>query len=283
MISLDRFALNRSVCPRLNIAGFFELASSLGIRKVELRNDLPDEILGGYSQNEISSLAKRNKIQIITINALQNFNLEACLPMLQLELESMLKIAASIECEAIILCPSHSQVDDRRNDIVFKETVETLKAFTPQFMRSGVLGYIEPIGLKDCSLRSLLEAMRAIQESGGNCYKIVYDTFHHFTGPDTVESIKKEYDILYTGLVHASGVAQRPHSGRYTDELRGMLGEEDAISNVEQIALLESLGYRGNISFEPFSAEVHRLDLGSIEKMIRQSVDILQRVGYTRT
>jgi 2-keto-myo-inositol isomerase len=195
---------------------------------------------------------------------------------LQRELEELLKIAVSIECEAIILCPSHSQADARSHDIVFQETVDALKAFRPQFEASGVLGYVEPIGLRDCSLRSLTEAVRAIRESGGRSYRIVYDTFHRFTGPDTAESVEKEYDVSYTGLVHVSGVSRRVSSDRFTDDLREMLGAEDMIGNVEQIALLEKLGYRGNISFEPFSPEVHQLDLGGIERAIRQSVEILQ-------
>ncbi len=276
MIAQDRFALNRSVYPRLDIAGFFELASRLGIRKVELRNDLPGGILDGRSAKEVSSLAKTHSIQVVTINALQNFNSAARLPALRRELDELLKVAASIECEAIILCPRHSQADGRSHDIVFKETVEALKAFRTQFEASGVLGYVEPIGLEDCSLRSLPEAVRAIRESGGACYRIVYDTFHRFTGPDTAEIVEKEYDVSYTGLVHVSGVSRRPSGDRYTDDLREMLGAEDAIGNVEQIALLEKRGYRGNISFEPFSPAVHALDVAGIEKAIRQSVQILQ-------
>ncbi len=282
MIAQDRFALNRSVYPRLDIAGFFELASRLGIRKVELRNDLPGGILGGHSPHEVGSLAKNNRIQIITINALQNFNAAVRFTALRRELEELLTVAASIGCEAIILCPSHSQADGRSHDIVFKETVDALKAFRPQFEGSGVLGYVEPIGLKDCSLRSLTEAVCAIRESGSKSYRIVYDTFHHFTGPDTPQIVKSDYDVSYTGLVHVSGVSRRPSSDRYTDDLRGMIGAEDAIGNVEQIALLETLGYRGNISFEPFSPEVQRLDLGSIEREINRSVEILQRSGDRR-
>lgn len=283
MIAQDRFALNRSVYPRLDIAEFFALASSLGIHKVELRNDLPGGILDGRTPREVSSLAKSNRIKIITINALQSFNSAARLPALRLELKELLEIATSIECEAIILCPTHSQADSRSRDVVFQQTVDALKAFRPQFEASGVLGCVEPIGLADCSLRSLIEAVRAIRESEGTSYRIVYDTFHSYTGPDTAEIVEKDYDVSLTGLVHVSGVSRRRSSARYTDDLREMLGAEDAIGNVEQITRLEKLGYRGNISFEPFSPEVHRLDREGIEKAIRQSVGILQGCGDRRT
>jgi 2-keto-myo-inositol isomerase len=45
-----KFALNHMVAPQLDIARFFELAKSLGIGAVEIRNDLEgNAILDGTS------------------------------------------------------------------------------------------------------------------------------------------------------------------------------------------------------------------------------------------
>jgi 2-keto-myo-inositol isomerase len=278
MIEQGRFALNRSVYPRLNIEGFFELAARLGIHKVELRNDHPAGILDRLSPQEVRSLATKNGLQIITINALQNFNNASQLPELLSELKELLQVAAAIKGEAIILCPSHSRPDPRSRELIFQETVGALKVFRPYFEESRVLGYLEPIGLTDCSLRSLVDAMNAIRESGGTCYKIVFDTFHHFTGPDTAATVEKEYDVSYTGLVHVSGVTSHASPDQYTDDARVMLSPEDRIGNVEKVALLEKLGYCGNISFEPFSREVHELDVRGIEEAIRRSISIIQNI-----
>jgi len=226
MIAQDRFALNRSVYPGPDIAGFFELASQLDIRKVELRNDHPGGILDGRSPTQVDSLARAHRVRVITINALQDFNVGARLPALRLELEGLLEVAASIACEAIILCPSHSLADGRSRDIAFRETVDALKAFRPLFEASGVKGYVEPIGMKDCSLRSIIEATRAIRESGGGCFRTVYDTFHHFTGPDTDETIEKKYDVAFAGLVHVSGVS-RANTPSPTKKLRVGCGRRE--------------------------------------------------------
>jgi 2-keto-myo-inositol isomerase len=40
-IALQRFCLNRKIAPSLSIEAFFRLVNSLGLNKVELRNDLP--------------------------------------------------------------------------------------------------------------------------------------------------------------------------------------------------------------------------------------------------
>jgi 2-keto-myo-inositol isomerase len=283
MIARDRFALNRSVCPTADLEGFFELAARLDLRKVELRNDLPGGTLDGRTASEVASLARAHRMSIITINALQNFNVAARLPELRRELEALLDVAAAIGCAAIILCPSHSPADDRNRDTVIRETVGALHAFRPLFEANGVMGFVEPIGMKSCSLRSLVEAQRAIREAGGSCYRIVYDTFHHYTGPDTDETVERMYDASATGLVHVSGVARGVASPvQLIDEARAMIGTDDLIGNVEQIERLEKKGFRGPVSFEPFSPEVHRLDRGRLEEAIRRSIETLQRGVHRR-
>jgi 2-keto-myo-inositol isomerase len=278
MIQQDRFALNRSVYPHLDVAEFFALASRLGIHKVELRNDIPGGVLNGRSPEELMALAKKHGIKIIAINSVENFNVASHLPDLLRQLPELLKVATSIQADALLLCPSHSESDRRSRAQIAEETVGALKALRPYFEESKVFGYVEPIGFKECSMRSLLDAMKAIRESGRTCYKITYDTFHHVTGPDTRATIEKEYDVSCTGLVHASGVTGPTPPDQYTDGMRAMPGPGDKIDNVGQISLLEKLGYRGDISFETFSPELHKLDVRSLEDTIRKSVQYLQKM-----
>ena len=40
-IASQRFCINRKIAPSLSIEAFFRLVNSLGLNKVELRNDLP--------------------------------------------------------------------------------------------------------------------------------------------------------------------------------------------------------------------------------------------------
>ena len=101
MIDIRRFALNRIICPALSLEEFFRLAADLGLSKVELRNDLPGgRIADDREPAQAAALAEKHGVRIITINALQKFNLAAVSARVAEELEEMLDTAAALRCWA---------------------------------------------------------------------------------------------------------------------------------------------------------------------------------------
>ena len=247
---------------------------NLDLNKIELRNDLPGkEIIDDYSTEEIKELSKKYGVEILTINALQKFNLGTILPDTIEELKKLIALSSSIDCKAIVLCPNNDVDDKRSPDKIFKETVASLKAFGPLFQDSDMQGYLEPLGFEECSLRSLMTAMKAIQESGYSTYKIVHDTFHHRLSPDTFDTIKNEYDISYTGLIHISGTKCDMPINEYRDNHRVLVTKQDRLQTKEQLELLLKLGYEGNISFEPFSKSVQEMEIESLKSVIDNSIE----------
>jgi len=216
-------------------------------------------------------------VEILTINALQKFNLGAILPQTIKELKKLINLSLSISCKVIVLCPNNDINDKRNPEEIFKETVKALKSFGPLFQDSGMQGYLEPLGFEECSLRSIVIAMKAIQESGYPVYKIVHDTFHHHIGPDTFDTIENDYDISYTGLVHISGVECNIPVDEYRDNHRVLVSEQDRLQTKEQIALLLKLGYAGNISFEPFSEKVQEMEIEKIKSAINHSIEYISK------
>ena len=278
MIKRTRFSLNRIIYPKLKLEDFFKFAKDLDLNKIELRNDLPGgEITDGYSHEQLQELSKKYEIEILTINALQKFNLAAILPETIKELKKLINLSLSIGCKAIVLCPNNDVNDKRNPGDIFEETVKALKSFGPLFQDSGMQGYLEPLGFEECSLRSLVTAMKAIQESGYPVYKIVHDTFHHHLGPDTFDTIKNDYDISYTGLIHISGVEYTIPVEEYRDNHRVLVTAQDRLQTKEQIELLLKLGYEGNISFEPFSQKVQEMEIGKIKSAIDQSIEYISK------
>jgi len=278
MIERTRFSLNRIIYPKLKLEDFFKFAKDLDLNKIELRNDLPGgEITDGYSHEQFKELSKKYEIEILTINALQKFNLAAILPETIKELKKLINLSLSIGCKAIVLCPNNDVNDKRNPGDIFEETVKALKSFGPLFQDSGMQGYLEPLGFEECSLRSLVTAMKAIQESGYPVYKIVHDTFHHHLGPDTFDTIKNDYDISYTGLIHISGVEYTIPVEEYRDNHRVLVTAQDRLQTKEQIELLLKLGYTGNISFEPFSQKVQEMEIGKIKSAIDQSIEYISK------
>ncbi len=276
MIDRTRISLNRIIYPGLSLEEFFKLAAELNVSKVELRNDLPGAgIIDRYSPEQVKEFAKRYGIQIITINALQHFNVKSLLPNLLEELRELVNLSVSIGCGAIVLCP-HNDIHDKRGaEERFRETVGALKAFAPVFEESGLMGYVEPLGFEESSLRSLMTAMKAIQESGDRHYKIVHDTFHHHIGPDTFETLENEYDISYTGLIHVSGVESDISINQYRDAHRILVASADKLKSREQIEKLVALGYEGDISFEPFAEEIQQMEIEDIKTAINASIEYI--------
>jgi len=279
MIKRSRISLNRIIYPKLKLEDLFKFVKDLGLNKIELRNDLPGgKIIDGYTSGQLKELSKKYGVEILTINALQKFNLAAILPQTIKELKKLINLSLSIGCKAIVLCPNNDVNDKRDPEEIFKETVNALKSFGPLFQDSGIQGYLEPLGFEECSLRSIVTAMKAIQESGHPVYKIVHDTFHHHIGPDTFDTIENDYDISYTGLVHISGVECNIPVEEYRDNHRVLVSEQDRLQNKEQIELLLKLGYTGNISFEPFSQKVQEMEIEKIKSAINNSIEYISKI-----
>ncbi len=276
MLSRSRISLNRILFPSASLEDFFKFSADMDLHKVELRNDLPGiGIIDPYSPEQVKGLSQKYAIKIQTINALQKFNLGAVLPEVLQELKGLIRLSVAIDCEAIVLVPSNDADDKRDSEVIMTETVTALKTFGPLFEDSGLLGYIEPLGFEECSLRSKVNALQAIRESGCRCYKMVHDTFHHHLGPDSADTLKDNFDIASIGLVHVSGVENDIPSHQYRDDHRILITDKDNLKNREQIELLMKLGYKGDISFEPFAKEVQALENEVLKAAIDRSINLM--------
>lgn len=276
MIDIERFAINRIAAPSLTLAQFYDLVAELGLRKVELRNDLgAGDIIDGLKSAEAAALASSRGIEVISINALQQFNLASMRAKASGELERLLELAAAIGCTSIVLCPNNDSADARSPALRAAETIDALAAFGPLFEQAGILGYIEPLGFAISSLASLVLAQEAIRKSGFSCYRVVHDTFHHYIGPEDQTILGGVYDVKSTGLVHVSGVEVDIPTDDYRDEHRVLAGPADRMKSREQMLRLDELGYSGDYSSEPFSPAVQRLGRQALVAAFRTSLAYL--------
>jgi 2-keto-myo-inositol isomerase len=276
VIDRKRFGLNRIVAPSLGLAEFYDLASSLGISKVELRNDLGGaDPVDGLDPAEAARLAADRGIEVISINALQKFNVAAVRAQATAELRALLELAGAIGCKAVVMCPNNDAADARSPERRMDETVDSLAAFGPLFTDAGVLGYIEPLGFRISSLASLLVAQEAIERSGCSCYRVVHDTFHLHIGPDGPGILGTTYRIAMTGLVHISGVEDPIAVDAYRDDNRILVGPADEMKSKEQIDLVDRLGYRGDFSYEAFSPAIQKLGRSELASALQKSLDYL--------
>ncbi|WP_328595976.1 TIM barrel protein [Aureimonas psammosilenae] len=245
------FALNHMVAPRLETGAFFDLAERLGVKAVEIRNDLAGIALAdGTPANEVDEAASAKGLRVLSINALQRFN--EWTPARAAEAKALARQAREAGAEALVLCPVNEEGWRERDEDRSAALREALVGLAPILAEAGLVGLVEPLGFAECSLRLKGEAVAAIDAVNEAArFKLVHDTFHHFVAGET------ELFPERTGLVHISGVEDRavPREAM-RDPHRVLVGPGDLIDNVGQLRALHAGGYRGAVSFEPFAAEI---------------------------
>lgn len=262
------FALNHMAAPARSHAELFDLAVALGIGAVEIRNDLKGvAITDGTKAAVVRADATARGLDILSINALQRFN--HWTPERAEEARYLVDYASECGAVALVMCPV--------NDVTWQPaTVErlahlrqALEGLAPILSDAGILGFIEPLGFAECSLRSKREAVEAIDHLGaGAPFRVVHDTFHHHLAGEPALFPQ------HTGLVHISGVSDPGIAvAAMRDPHRVLVGPDDRIGNVAQMRALIDTFYRGPFSFEPFAAEVHRH--ADIEAALRASMDFV--------
>jgi 2-keto-myo-inositol isomerase len=265
-----RFALNRMVAPRLSLPAFIELALTLKADAIEIRNDLKGvEIEDGTAPHTVRQLCAAQGIRVLSINALYPFDVWNE----ERRVQSLKLASYARECgaEALVLCPMNDRADSRTVTERAAGLRTALSELAPILREYGILGFVEPLGFEECSLRLKRQAVDAIKAVGGlDVFRLVHDTFHHHLAGE------KEFFADITGLVHISGVEDSAVPlASIRDGHRVLVGEADILGNTAQIDRLLSDGYDGHLSFEPFADSVH--GLSDIQQALGASMAHLQQ------
>ena len=263
------YALNHMVAPRKSFAELVELATTLGLDQVEIRNDLPGvAISDGTPPERIRELAEATEVRILSINGLQRFN--DWNEERAREAARLAGYARDCSAAAMVLCPVNDASWRRSDQERLDGLRQALRALAPILAEADIVGLIEPLGFAESSLRLKGEAVEAIEELElGERFRLVHDTFHHYLAGEA------RLFPEWTGLVHISGVedASLPLE-RTRDEHRVLVGADDLSGALLQIlALME--GYSGAYSFEPFARSVH--GLGDIAGALELSMHWIDR------
>jgi len=268
-IESSRFCVNRKIAPNLGIEAFFKMVHGLGLTKVELRNDMRGgKVTDHLSYAEVSALAQRYGLEIVTINAVYPFNQPD--DALLAKTEGLLKDARGVGAKALVLCPLNDGTQ-----VSPEETVSALQKLAPLFEKYGIEGLVEPLGFPISSLRSAVQTQALIRDARVP-FKLLLDTFHHHLYEKAEEEFESGIDIAGIGLVHLSGVEDERPTSELTDEERIMLSEGDLLKSVSQVRRLEAMGYKGIYAFEPFSTAMENWSEADIVREIQQSMALLQ-------
>ncbi|AJQ97371.1 TIM barrel protein [Gynuella sunshinyii] len=268
MSYIIKFSLNHMVHPSCDARELITAAAKLGIKAIELRNDIQANSINDLQQaTEIGALAKENGIEILSINALYPFNIwneERAT-----QADNLAQLAQACGAKGLVLCPlneSSYQATEETKSENLRIALQALDAVLGQY---HLYGFVEPLGFPASSLRLKRTAADVIQAlSLESRFGLVHDTFHHRGGGE------QEMFANITRLVHISGVEDPDVSfDVMQDAHRILVGPGDRLDNIRQIRQLLANGYNGYFSFEPFSRAVW--DLPDPFAAVKKSMDYI--------
>ena len=253
-----KFSLNHMVMPKSTPEKLIDSAVALGMKAIELRNDVNENSLTDIVQAKaIGEKAKASGIEIISVNALYPFNVWDS--ELEEKAENLAQLANACGAKALVLCPLNDGTE--RSEAQLQESLKALKVLLDKY---NLKGLVEPLGFPISSLRFKADAVKAIKALGyEDTFSLVHDTFHHTGAGET------EVFAANTGLVHISGVEDPSITfDEMLDSHRILVGSNDRLDNVGQLKQLIDAGYQGYVSFEPFSEPVWNLEdpIGATEE-----------------
>ena len=259
------FSLNQIILPEASLTDFIYFSKRLDINAIEIRNDIKTNLIKENDPLKVKEECEKNSIKILSINALQKFNIWNSDR--KDELISLCKYADKANIDYIVLVPLNDgskNAEDNKYQLLKNSLIHinnVLKDF-------NVNGLVEPLGFNQSSLRYKSLAVEVINNLQTDKLQLVHDTFHH--------KISNEYNFFpsLTGLVHFSGVSNIYKDINLEDDHRSIVDKLDIINNVDQIKKFVKENYDGYFSFEPFSRDL--IYNRNIFKIVKNNLDYIK-------
>ena len=260
-----RFAINRTCKPNASLDEFIELAKAAEVSAVEIRNDIEGrEFADGTPASVVREKLSQAGLGIASVNALQRFN--EWNDARAKEAESLIAYTAALGAPGLVLCPVHSEGHGWSEKDAERNIRDGLKKLKPILQAHGVIGYVEPLGMRNSTMKKQAVSVAAISDiDGWDAYQLCYDTFQFFRCHD--EKLFPEH----IGLTHISGISRMDLAPEdLTEPERILISPGDRVENIQQLKKLIAFGYQGFISMEPFNPEVQSLP--NLQSMLKDSL-----------
>jgi 2-keto-myo-inositol isomerase len=251
-MSALRLAVNRTAAPNMELGAFLDCAKRSGAEAVEIRNDIEGrEFANGMPASEVRARVTERGLAVASVNALQRFN--DWTQEREREARSLFAYAAALGAPGIVMCPVIDSIGENATGWSETERLKrlrhALRAIRAIASDTGVIGYVEPLGMAGSTLNRQREAADAIADVDGfGPLMICYDTFQFYRACDD------ELVPGMIGLVHVSGITRTdlPRE-RLTEPDRVFVDAADICDNVGRLRTMRAHGYRGYVSMEPFN------------------------------
>ena len=245
-MNLGNLSINQIVMKNSSFDEFITFTKKLNIQNIEIRNDIKTNLVRENEPQKIKDICDNHSIKILTINALQKFNIWN--EQRKNELIELCSFANKASIWAIVLVPLNDGSFPKEEDQIslLRSSLKNISEILNDF---NIMGLVEPLGFTQSTLRKKSIAIKVIEEIKSTNIKLLHDTFHHKLADENNFYFDK------TGLVHISGVSDYYRKSELTDDYRTIIEKNDLIENINQIENFLNSGYNEFFSFEPFSEE----------------------------
>ena len=146
------FALNQIIAPNSSLKEFVFLSKKLGIEAIEIRNDVATNLINENKPYQLRDFCEKNFLKILTINALQKFNIWTAKR--SKEFIALCEYASAAGIEAIVLVPLNNGtiVDNKTQKELLQNSLKSIINILDDY---NLMGYIEPLGFKTSSLKKI--------------------------------------------------------------------------------------------------------------------------------
>ena len=136
------FAINQIVLPNAKFIDFVNLAKLLDISAIEIRNDIANNLIKENNPQKIKDICKSRSIKIISINALQKFNIWT--DKRSKEFIALCEYATATGIEAIVLVPLNDGtiVDNKTQKELLQNSLKSIINILDDY---NLMGYIKTI------------------------------------------------------------------------------------------------------------------------------------------
>jgi 2-keto-myo-inositol isomerase len=241
-----RPCLNQDTIKTTPTEEFIEIAKNTGFDAIELTMDKVEPILRRDEIDKLQSGVQKQGLITASINGPENFNLLS-----ENEFSSILRrtkdlalAARRVGCDLLIPVPSAIKPGLAKEAII-AQTARDLSRLSDTCGDGIKLG-LEFLGMRNCSINQLGDAIEVIRRVGRGNVGLVVDSFHMHLSRSSVRDLAKIKDKLF--LVHVND-SEPGDVANLTDANRVYLGE-GAIDLQSFRQALQEVGYDGFISLE---------------------------------
>jgi len=266
--------INHATMMTTPVEIFLECIKKAGFYAVELRRDETFDFLKKHSIDDLKQILSKNRIKVITWNAIELFSLcsEKEFKYIYDYTEKLMKIGNQIGCDTIIAVPSFIDDLNLSKTQIFEYTIKRFQILRKLANQYDFKVGFEPLGFENCSIRSIQDSLKIIEESekdGLESSGLIIDTFHFFTAGHNPEDLKLiPKDKLW--LIHIDDAIDKPLN-TLKDSDRVFLGE-GVFPLANFIKNLKEINYKGYLSIELFNEKYWKLDPLVVAKRSFESI-----------